>query len=173
MCAMTDHATATVTALQPPASTQLLRTREPRGVIDAAEATRRLRRLAGSSLTAVETSMGRLVAALATDPVHLLVLGAPMSMSTAPATGAALAEPSSPEAVAALARWIGRTVTDVRVEDIGTLVVQCGSESVRVAADPSYEAWEVRGMDGGLLACLPGGGISLWTPTVGAIPHSR
>ena len=173
MCAMTDHATATVTALQPPASTQLLRTREPRGVIDAAEATRRLRRLAGSSLTAVETSMGRLVAALATDPVHLLVLAAPVSIGTAPVQGAALAEPNSPEAVSALSRWIGRSVTAVRVEEVGTLVVECGAESIRVAADASYEAWEVRGMDGGLLACLPGGGISLWTPTTGHIPNPR
>ncbi len=173
MCAMTDSATATAAAPAAPAALPPLRTREPRGVIDAAEATRRLRRLAGSTLTAVETSMGRLVAALATDPVHLLVLAAPISISTAPAPGAALAEPNSPEAAAALSRWIGRSVTEVRVEEAGTLVVECGAESVRVAADASYEAWEVRGMDGGLLACLPGGGISLWVPTVGHIPGSH
>ena len=64
-------------------------------------------------------------------------------------------------------------MTAVRVEEVGTLVVECGAESIRVAADASYEAWEVRGMDGGLLACLPGGGISLWTPTTGHIPNAR
>jgi hypothetical protein len=38
-----------------------------------------------------------------------------------------------------------------------------------VAADPAHEAWEIRAMDGGLLVCLPGGAISLWTPTEGPV----
>lgn len=186
MCAMTavkdpvdSTPTSSATTTAGPAggsatvASRPLRTREHLGVIDSTQATVRVSPLAGSTLTAVETSMGRLVVALSTNPVHLLVISAPLSISAALDQGPALAEPCSPEAVAAVSRWIGRTITAVAVQDLGTLRIECGAEQVRIAADPSYEAWEVRGMDGGLLACLPGGAISLWAPTPARVPAAR
>ena len=45
--------------------------------------------------------------------------------------------------------------------------------SIAVAAEAAHEAWEVRGMDGGLMVCLPGGRISVWAPTFGRIPRAH
>jgi hypothetical protein len=73
-------------------------------------------------------------------------------------------QPGSPEAVAVMDVLIGRAIREVVVTPAGSLQVGLEGGHLKVDADPGYEAWEVRGMDGGLLACLPGGAISLWTP---------
>lgn len=147
-----------------------LRTREPRGIIEPAEATALLSGLVGHVLTAVDTSMERLVLAIATDPVHLVVIAGPTTLVAADTSIHLLDEPSSPEALSALGGWLERPLTQVAVEPSGTLRLECGGERLVVAADPQHESWEVRGMDGALYACLPGGAISAWGPTSGRIP---
>lgn len=146
-----------------------LRTREPRGLIEPAAASQRLAQLVGCTVTAADTSMDRLVMAVADDPVHLVVIAGTLALGSGDVAGARLAQPSSPEALQAVSAWIGRDLTAVAVEGSGALRLVCGSEQVVVAADPAHEAWEIRAMDGGLLACLPGGAISLWTPTTGQV----
>jgi hypothetical protein len=146
-----------------------MRTREPRGLIGAADASSRLAALAGHALTAADTSMDRLVLEVSTDPLHLLVLAGPVTAVAANGTVRVLAEPSSPASLRELRGWIGRTITDVRVEPSGALRVSFGDAQLHVPSDPAHEAWEVRGMDGGLIACLPGGSISLWIPTFGQV----
>ena len=147
-----------------------LRTREPRGIIAAAEATVRLRPLVGREVTAADTSMERLVVAIAAHPVHLVVVAGPMTLVTGDGAIHLIDAPAGPEAIASMGRWLGRPLTGVAVEPSGTLRLECGADRLTVAADPEHESWEIRGMDGGLYACLPGGAISLWGPTPGRIP---
>lgn len=106
--------------------------------------------------------MDRLVVEIATDPVHLLVIAGPLILSTADGGVSVCHAPG--EAVAAVMEWRGRTITGAQVLASGGLRIDCAAGHLTVEADPQYEAWEVRGMDGGLLACLPGGRVSLWRP---------
>jgi hypothetical protein len=64
-------------------------------------------------------------------------------------------------------------VTDLRVDEDGGLHLTVEAYRLVVAAEAAHEAWEIRGMDGGLMVCLPGGRISVWAPTFGRIPRSR
>jgi hypothetical protein len=149
-----------------------LRVREPRGLIGAERATELLSPFVGAEIGASDTSMDRLVVAIATSPMHLLVVAGPLVVSTgqaAPTGGRALSvchAPGSPEALTALDVVSGRRITDVTVSPSGGIRIGFDNGFISVDADSSYEAWEIRGMDGGLLACLPGGAISLWTPTL-------
>jgi hypothetical protein len=147
-----------------------LRMREPRGLIEPVVASERLARLTGCTVSAVDTSMDRLVLAVAGDPVHLVVIAGALALGSEGADGSQLAQPSSPEALRAVSEWIGRELTAVGVQASGALRLACGREQLVVVPDPAHEAWEVRAMDGGLLACLPGGAISLWTPTTDQVP---
>jgi Family of unknown function (DUF6188) len=147
-----------------------LRTREPRGLIDPAESTTRLARLIGRPLTHVDTSVGRIVLRIAADPVHLVVVCGPLQISGHPGPGLTLE--GSP-AVALLSGWVGRAVTDLRVDPGGGLHLGLGEHHLVAAAEELHEAWEIRGMDGGLMVCLPGGRISVWAPTFGRIPRAH
>lgn len=146
-----------------------LRLREPRGLISPSTATDLLAQFTGSRIGAADTSMDRLVLAISAEPMHLLVISGAVTF-TATGTGpdeiSVCHTPSSAEALAAMGAVTGRTITGVRVAADGGLVLSHDRGSLAIAADPSHEAWEIRGMDGGLLACLPGGSISLWAPTV-------
>lgn len=147
-----------------------LRTREPRGLIEPADATGRLGGLVGRPLTRVDTSLGRVVLSIAADPVHLLVISGPMHLAGPQGS----AHPrAAGQATALLAGWVGRPVTDLGVDAAGGLHVGLGANHLTAPAEADHEAWEVRGMDGGLLVCLPGGRISLWAPTLGRIPRAR
>lgn len=145
-----------------------LRVRTPQGLISAADATRRLSALVGCQIADADVSMDRLVVAINTQPMHLVVISGPVVISDTDAlagTQVAVCQlPGSPRAVAIMDVLIGRTITEVGVAPEGGLRVGVECGHIKVDADPTYEAWEVRGMDGGLLACLPGGAISLWTP---------
>ena len=152
-----------------PASAMPLRTREPRGLIGAADSTKRLAGLVGTQLTQVDTSLERIVLSLAADPVHLLVISGPVQLSGAQGPGLIL---EGGQAAALLAGWVGRSVTDLRVDPGGGLHVGLGGYRIAVAAEAVHEAWEIRGMDGGLMVCLPGGRISVWAPTFGRIPRA-
>lgn len=154
-----------------PSGVRVLRAREPRGLLDAGAATAQLNALCGYPLRAVDTSMARLVVAIDTRPMHLIVVSGPLTVASAGGVRS-WPDPTSPEALAGLTRWVGRTVTAVRVDPAGGLRVECGADSLLVAADPQHEAWEIRGVDGGLLACLPGGRISAWVPASGAAPSA-
>jgi hypothetical protein len=153
-----------------PAPAAPLRTREPRGVIDPADATTRLTGLLGSRLTRVDTSLERIVLSVASDPVHLVVISGPVGLSGPEGPGLTLEVRG---AAALLAGWVGRRVTDLRVDGSGGLHVGLEGYQLLVAAEPVHEAWEIRGMDGGLMVCLPGGRISVWAPTFGRIPRAR
>jgi hypothetical protein len=76
-------------------------------------------------------------------------------------------------AAALLAGWVGRRVTELRVDEGAGLHVGLGQHQLVVAAEPVHESWEIRGMDGGLMVCLPAGRISVWAPTFGRIPRAR
>lgn len=146
-----------------------LRVREPRGLISPEHATSLLAPFTGALIGACDTSMDRLVVAIATDPMHLIVIAGPLLLAPAEGTkGAAVSVchlPGSPQAVEAVDALSGRQIESVSVNRGGDLHLAYEGGSMTVRADAAYEAWEVRGMDGGLLACLPGGAISLWTPT--------
>lgn len=145
------------------------RLREPRGTISAEHATERLRPFVGAQLGAADSSMGRLVLAIATHPMHLLVVAGSVSIELSALDGSQAItvchEPGSPEAVAAAAAISGRNIIDLSISKRGDLRIEFERGSLAVPSDPAYEAWEIRGMDGGLLACLPGGSISLWVPS--------
>ncbi len=141
-----------------------LRMREPVGLIDPKDATQRLGSFVGAELTAVDVSMDRLVIAVATDPVHLLVISGPVTVTTPDGEVSEFRDPASPEALSAMDAWIGMRVEGVRVLPAGGLLLDSGAGRAFVEAGSDFEAWEVRGMDGGLLACLPGGEVSVWRP---------
>ncbi len=168
-----DPVTATVRSkaagAEPPSPRQL-RTREPQGVIDAAEATERLAALGDHEVSGVDSSLGRIVVALATAPPHLLVISGPISHIGPDGVFRVVADPGFQTASRQLRQWVGRLVTGLEVEQSGALRLTLGHDQLWIPAAPDYEAWEIRGMDGGLFACLPGGAISLWTPTFGRIP---
>lgn len=153
-----------------PTSTPPLRTREPRGLIDPAAATARLAGLLGTQMTHVDTSLERIVLSVAADPAHLVVLSGPVAFSGPEGPGVTL---EGGRAAALLAGWVGRRVTELRVDEGAGLHVGLGQHQLVVAPEPVHEAWEIRGMDGGLMVCLPGGRISVWAPTFGRIPRAR
>lgn len=153
-----------------PTSAAPLRTREPRGLIDASQSTGRLAGLLGRTLAHVDSSLGRIVLSIAADPVHLVVVSGPVRLGGGDGSGPTL---ECHQAVAVLSGWVGRPLTDLRVDGAGGLHLALGTDHVHVAAEAAHEAWEIRGMDGGLMVCLPGGRISVWAPTFGDIPRAR
>jgi hypothetical protein len=153
-----------------PASTTALRTREPRGLIEPADSAQRLSGLVGRHLTKVDTSLERIVLSIAADPVHLVIISGPVQLRGPNGPGIVL---EGGQAAALLTGWVGRLVTEFGVDEAGGLHVGLGDHQLAVAAEPVHEAWEIRGMDGGLMVCLPGGRISVWAPTFGRIPRAR
>ncbi|MGV1003322.1 MAG: DUF6188 family protein [Candidatus Nanopelagicales bacterium] len=149
-----------------------MRLREPRGTVSPAEVSELLTPFVGSLLGAADSSMNRLVLAISTQPMHLLVVAGSVSIELTALDGALAVtvchEPGSPEAVAAASGLTGRRITGISVSPLGDLRIDFERGTLTVPSDPHYEAWEIRGMDGGLLACLPGGAISLWVPTAGS-----
>jgi hypothetical protein len=119
----------------------------------------------------VDSSLDRIVLSIAADPVHLVVLSGPVSFGGPQGPGGPAVE--CPQAVPVLSGWVGRPLTDLRVDEAGGLHLALGSDRVAVAAESAHEAWEIRGMDGGLMVCLPGGRISVWAPTFGDMPRAR
>jgi Family of unknown function (DUF6188) len=164
---MTEVMTPPRHSLGSPSATPL-RTREPRGLIDASDATDRLAGLLGRPLAHVDTSCERIVLSIAAEPVHLVVLSGPVQLRGPQGPGLTL---EGGQAAALIAGWVGSAVTELQVDCGGGLHMRLGSYQATVAAEPKHEAWEVRGMDGGLLVCLPGGRISVWAPTFGRIPR--
>lgn len=164
--------TSTLRAAPTQAPHESLRTREPRGILNPTSATARLAPLLGRRIGAVRSSLGRAVLTVDADPAHLVILGGSVLLITA---GGVQASPplAGDDATAALASWAGSSVSDLRVDSGGGLRLGVGPDRLVVPADPIHEAWEIRGMDGGLLVCLPGGQISLWAPTFGDIPVAR
>lgn len=150
-----------------------LRTRAPLGLVSASSAAARVAALVGSRISAVEESFGRAVLVLEARPLHLLVVAAPVSICAAGRADEVLVDPAGARAQARLRELVGHSVTGMTVEGSGALHVSLGADQLRIPSDPGYEAWELRGMDGGLLACLPGGGLSLWTPTFGVVASAR
>ena len=59
----------------------------------------------------------------------------------------------------------GRVVTVATADDAGGLRIDFdGGFRVFAEADPDYEAWTVAGPGGMKVVCLPGGGLSVWSP---------
>jgi hypothetical protein len=74
-------------------------------------------------------------------------------------------EPLTADAAGALLPLNLREVTSGRVAPDGTLVLGLGSATVTVPPAPMYEAWQVRGPDGLLIVCSPGGDyVAVWEP---------
>ena len=74
-------------------------------------------------------------------------------------------EPLTADAAGALLPLNQREVTSARVAQDGTLVLRFGSATVTVPPAPMYEAWQVRGPDGLLIVCSPGGDyVAVWAP---------
>ncbi len=153
-----------------PGTATALRTREPRGLIDPADATARLAGLMGRRLVGVGTSLGRIVLSIDAEPLHLLVVPWPVQWTDAQGRSRSV---EGADAVGLLTGWAGRPVCELIVDDGGGLHVGLGDDRIEVAAEAAHEAWEIRGMDGGLMVCLPGGRISVWAPTFGRIPRAH
>lgn len=58
-----------------------------------------------------------------------------------------------------------REVTSSRIGPDGTLMLGLGSATLTVPPAPMYEAWQIRGPDGLLIVCSPGGDyVAVWEP---------
>ncbi len=74
-------------------------------------------------------------------------------------------EPSTAEAAGALLPLNLRKVTSGHIETDGTLVLAFGAAVLTVPPHPMYEAWQMRGPDGLLIVCSPGGDyVAVWEP---------
>lgn len=74
-------------------------------------------------------------------------------------------EPLTADAAGALLPLNSRQVTSCRIAKDGTLSLCLGSATVTVPSAPMYEAWQVRGPDGLLIVCAPGGHhVAVWEP---------
>lgn len=49
-------------------------------------------------------------------------------------------------------------------ESDGQLDVVFDSLSISVPRDDNYEAWQIRGDDGLMVVCVPGGELAVWLP---------
>jgi hypothetical protein len=75
-------------------------------------------------------------------------------------------EPLTAGAAGTLLPLNGREVTSAHIGTDGTLVIGLGSATLTVPPAPMYEAWQVRGPDGLLIVCSPGGDyVAVWEPT--------
>lgn len=74
-------------------------------------------------------------------------------------------EPLTAEAAGALLPLNLRSVTTGRVTSDGTLALGFGSATLTVPPHSMYEAWQVRGPNGLLIVCSPGGDyVAVWEP---------
>lgn len=74
-------------------------------------------------------------------------------------------EPLTADAAGALLPLNSRTVSSAHVATDGTLALGFGSGTLTVPPHPMYEAWQVRGPDGLLIVCAPGGAyVAVWEP---------
>jgi len=74
-------------------------------------------------------------------------------------------EPLTADAAGALLPLNLREVTSGRIATNGTLTLGLGSATVTVPPAPMYEAWQVRGPEGLLIVCSPGGDyVAVWEP---------
>jgi hypothetical protein len=59
----------------------------------------------------------------------------------------------------------GQVATAAIADDTGTLRMELdGGTRLLVEPDPAYEAWTLAGPGGLKVVCLPGGGLSVWSP---------
>ncbi|HEX5018716.1 MAG TPA: DUF6188 family protein [Actinomycetes bacterium] len=74
-------------------------------------------------------------------------------------------EPLTAGAAGALLPLNLRELTSVQVATDGTLVLAFGAATLTVPPAPMYESWQVRGPDGLLIVCSPGGDyVAVWKP---------
>lgn len=74
-------------------------------------------------------------------------------------------EPLTAGAAGALLPLNLRELTLGRITPDGTLILGLGSATITVPPAPMYEAWQVRGPDGLLIVCSPGGDyVATWQP---------
>jgi hypothetical protein len=67
---------------------------------------------------------------------------------------------------ALLDELIGQVAIVATAADDGGLRVDLdGGAGLWVEADPDYEAWTFTGPGGAKVVCLPGGGLSVWSPS--------
>jgi hypothetical protein len=81
-------------------------------------------------------------------------------------------EPLTGEAAGALLLLNARAVAAATVAPDGTLSLVLGEAELTVRPHELYEAWQVRGPDGLLVICSPGGEcIAVWDPTAPDSPR--
>ena len=74
-------------------------------------------------------------------------------------------EPLTEGASAAVHPLQHREVTSAQVSPDGALALRFDAAALTVSPDPTYEAWQVRGPDGLLIICAPGGDyLAIWEP---------
>ena len=149
----------------------LLRTRHPVGIITAAQATDRLTDMYGQVLRQAEASLGRLILEFLDAPVHRVVISGVLRVTEPNGLISVHPDPSTWEVPEG--QILNRAVETQQVSAAGALRLEIAGTTLHVDSDPHHEAWEVRGSDGWLLACLPGGGLSLWTPSLGRIAAAQ
>ena len=77
-------------------------------------------------------------------------------------------EPLTAEAAGALLPLTHREVMSAHIGIDSTLKLGIGSGTLTVPPAPMYEAWQVRGPDGMLIVCSPGGEyVAVWKPDAG------
>jgi hypothetical protein len=76
-----------------------------------------------------------------------------------------IGEPLTADAAGALLPLNSRKISSAHIAPDGTLALRFGSATLTVPPHPMYEAWQVRGPDGLLIVCAPGGAyVAVWEP---------
>lgn len=74
-------------------------------------------------------------------------------------------EPLTADAAGALLPLNHREVTSAKIATDGALSLGFGQATLSVPPHPMAEAWQLRGPDGLLIVCLPGGDrVAVWEP---------
>jgi hypothetical protein len=103
---------------------------------------------------------------------HCLTLESPFTMTT-PAFELRL-DPAryleQDEDFDQLRRLVGVVVTAAAYDESGDLELRFADDAAVIRSGPSseYEAWNFAGANGFLVVCLPGGGVTTWSPRADA-----
>ena len=127
---------------------------------DAVVANRWIKNLVGKQL--VQFRMGYAIH-LEFGHDHEVTIGGPFEVSHGEVHWGG--EAMTAEAAGALLALRLCEVTSARALADGTLVIDLASAIVTIPPEPMYEAWELRGPDGLLIVCSPGGEyLAVWEP---------
>jgi hypothetical protein len=92
-----------------------------------------------------------------------IVIEQPFSLTTGTRTMNLDIEPA--ERLAPALSLVRKRVTSITVHDSGDLKVVLEGHVIKVAPNPSYEAWQIAGASGVIAVCMAGGELGVWAST--------